>query len=102
MRFATLQGAVGRDALRRIPELAHVDSVVLLHPGGAWVQSTAVLEIARYIGGVWGLAVVGYVLPRALRDWGYAWIAKRRYAMFGKVDVCPIPPLDERARFLDS
>ncbi len=102
MRFATLQGAVGREALRRVPQLAPVDSIVLLHPGGAWVKSTAVLEIARYVGGVWGLAVAGYVLPRAVRDWVYAWVAKRRYAMFGKYDECPIPLPDQRARFLDS
>lgn len=101
MRFATLQGEIGRTALHRLPQLADVDSVVLLHPGGAWVRSTAVLEIARYVGGVWGLAVIGYIVPRAIRDWVYDQVAKRRYATFGKFDACPLPTPETRARFLD-
>ena len=100
MRFATLDGALGREAMHRLPALARIDSLVLLHAGGAWVKSTAVLEIARYVGGVWGLATVGYLMPRALRDWLYDAVARRRYAVFGRLDACPLPSAETRARFL--
>ncbi|MEO6445722.1 MAG: DCC1-like thiol-disulfide oxidoreductase family protein [Gemmatimonadaceae bacterium] len=101
MRFATLQGPVGREALRRLPQLAVVDSVILLHPEGAWIKSTAALEIIRYVGGVWTLALVGYLCPRALRDWVYDSVARRRYARFGKLESCPLPSPAQRSRFLD-
>lgn len=101
MRFATLQGEIGQAAIKAIPELATVDSVVLLHRDGAWVRSTAALELARYLGGGWTLALVGYLVPRPLRDWAYDAIARRRYRWFGRYDACPIPSPETRARFLD-
>lgn len=99
MRFAPLDSALGKKALARLPELRDVDSMVLLHRQGAWIKSTAALEIARYVGGIWGFGVLGYLLPRALRDWCYDQVAKRRTAMFGRLDRCMLPAPDERARF---
>lgn len=99
MRFAPLQSAVGREALTRLPELAGVDSMVLLHREGAWIRSTAVLETARYVGGIWGLAVLGYLIPRPLRDWMYDQVAKRRLALFGRVESCSVPTAAQRERF---
>jgi len=100
VRFATLQGKWGRAVVQRNAELAAVDSIILVTPSGAYVRSTAVLEIARYLGGLWTLLLVGYALPRALRDWIYDAVARRRYQTFGKYDACPIPPVDVRHRFL--
>ena len=101
LRFATLQGPLGQEAVRALPELAEVDSVVLLYRDGAWVRSTAALEVARYVGGVWTLALAGYLVPRAWRDAAYDWMARRRYRMFGRFDACPIPSPETRQRFLD-
>lgn len=99
MRFAPLDSTLGKQALARLPDLAGVDSMVLLHRGGAWIKSTAALEIARYVGGFWGVGVLGYVVPRALRDWMYDQVAKRRTAMFGRLDSCMLPSPGERERF---
>ena len=41
------------------------------------------------------------VVPRAVRDWGYGVVARNRYRMFGRYDVCPLPSEDTRDRFLD-
>lgn len=101
MRFATLQGRYGDAARKAMPELAAVDSVVLVTRSGAYVRSTAALEVMRYLGGVWALALVLYALPRPLRDWGYDVIARRRNRVFGRVEACPLPAPDVRARFLD-
>jgi predicted DCC family thiol-disulfide oxidoreductase YuxK len=100
MRFATLQGELGRAALRQLPEIADVDSVVLLHRDGAWVRSTAALEVARYLGGPWSVTLAGYAIPRLLRDWLYDFVARRRYGWFGKLDSCPVPAPEVRTRFL--
>ncbi|HEX4936749.1 MAG TPA: DCC1-like thiol-disulfide oxidoreductase family protein [Gemmatimonadaceae bacterium] len=102
MCFAPLSSAVGREALSRLPSLAGIDSVILLHKEGAWVKSAAVLEIARYVGGIWGLATLGYVVPRALRDWCYDFVARRRYGWFGRLDSCPLPPPEDAPRFLGA
>ena len=101
MRFATLQGEIGQAALRLLPEIADVDSVVLLHRDGAWVRSTAALEVARYLGGAWSATLAAYALPRLLRDWLYDLVARRRYGWFGRLDACPNPSAETRARFLD-
>lgn len=101
MRFATLQGSFGEEARRVVPALARIDSLVLLHREGAWIRSTAALETARYVGGIWSLALVFYLVPRPIRDWVYDWVARIRYKTFGKYDACPIPSPDQRGRFLD-
>ncbi len=101
MRFATLQGSLGDEARRAIPELAKIDSLVLLHRDGAWIRSTAALETARYLGGIWSLALGFYVVPRPIRDWVYDWVARTRYRVFGKFDACRIPSPEQRSRFLD-
>ncbi|MBK6458569.1 MAG: DUF393 domain-containing protein [Gemmatimonadetes bacterium] len=100
MRFAPLKSAVGREALARLPGLANVDSVILVHREGAWIKSTAVLELLRYVGGAWAFATAGYLLPRALRDWCYDFVARRRIAWFGRLDSCRLPSAEDSARFL--
>ncbi|MEO7962520.1 MAG: DCC1-like thiol-disulfide oxidoreductase family protein, partial [Gemmatimonadaceae bacterium] len=67
MRFATLQGEIGQAAMAEFPALRDVDSVVLLQANGATTKSTAVLHVARYLGGLWRVvAAPGWLLPRAL------------------------------------
>src|SRR6267143_5499164 len=95
MRFAPLQGEYARKVLARHPELAGVDSLVLVDGNGAgervWVRSDAILEIARYLGGIWRFAGALRAVPRGLRDWGYDLFARARYRLFGQFDSCPVP-----------
>ena len=103
MRFATLQSELGLAALDEYPSLRGVDSVVLLQPGSASVRSTAVLQVARYLGGIWALlALPGWLLPRGVRDAMYDFVARNRYRVFGKLDACRLPTPEERARFLEA
>jgi predicted DCC family thiol-disulfide oxidoreductase YuxK len=41
------------------------------------------------------------VVPRTVRDWGYGVVARNRYRVFGRYDVCPLPSEATRDRFLD-
>jgi predicted DCC family thiol-disulfide oxidoreductase YuxK len=41
------------------------------------------------------------IVPRVVRDWGYGVVARYRYRVFGRYDVCPLPSEDTRWRFLD-
>jgi len=105
MRFAALQGGFARGVLGRHPELAGVDSLILVDRAGApdeqvSVRSEAALHIVGYLGGIWGIARVLRLVPRVLRDWGYDLFARFRYRLCGRYDACPVPELSVRERFL--
>jgi predicted DCC family thiol-disulfide oxidoreductase YuxK len=100
-RFASLQGEAGRALLarHRLP-LDAMDTVVLIDGDAYWTRSDAALEAARRIGGAWSLAAVFKLVPRQLRDAVYDWVARNRYARWGKRDECWVPTPELRARFL--
>jgi predicted DCC family thiol-disulfide oxidoreductase YuxK len=107
LKFATLQGEFARGVIARHPELAGVDSLVLVEPDAAngrenvYVRSTGALRVARYLGGAWHLTRATAIVPRFLRDWAYDAFARIRYRVFGRYDSCPIPTPEQRARFID-
>jgi predicted DCC family thiol-disulfide oxidoreductase YuxK len=108
-RFASLQSefaiaVLGRHGLK----VADLDSVYVAVNGGSadeslLARSDAVLFVLREIGGLWraGAWALKWV-PRRVRDWGYDWIARHRYRIFGRYETCPIPGESVRARFLDQ
>ena len=104
-RFAALQSEAGQALLLAhgvAPAIlaADPDSVLLLSGGQLYSHSTAVLRIARGLGGVWQLAALGGVLPRAWRDGIYRFIARHRYRWFGRQERCMLPTPALKARFL--
>ena len=106
VRFATLQGEFARRLMERHPELAGVDSLILVEPDAdgterIYVRSAGALRTARYLRGPWRLTRTLGVIPRPVRDWGYDLFARWRYRLFGRHDSCPIPTPEQRARFID-
>ncbi|MBJ6111439.1 thiol-disulfide oxidoreductase DCC family protein [Hymenobacter sp. BT523] len=103
-RFAALQSDAGRALLasHAIEASASIDpeSVLLLSQGRLYSHSDAVLRIARGLGGVWRLAAVGQLLPRAFRDALYRFVACNRYRWFGRQESCMLPTPELQARFL--
>ena len=97
--FAPLQGETARRLLQIAPDTPF-DTVVLLDATGRHEKSNAALRICRHLGGWWRLWLVCYVVPEALRDAVYSFIARHRYAWFGQRDSCRLPTPQERARFL--
>jgi predicted DCC family thiol-disulfide oxidoreductase YuxK len=104
-RFASLQSESGKAALRahgRSLPLGAPETIVLIENGRVYERSTAALRIARRLKGpsklLWALVLV----PRALRDVLYGWVARNRYAWFGRTDSCRVPTPALRARFLDE
>lgn len=47
------------------------------------------------------VAAMLQLIPRALREWGYRVVARNRYRVFGRYDICPSPSAETRQRFLD-
>ena len=103
-RFAALQSEAARDLLTAqglpAPPTTEPESVLLLSGGRLYSHSTAVLRIAAQLGGIWRLAAVGGVLPRAWRDALYRFVARNRYRWFGRQENCLLPTPELRNRFL--
>ena len=65
-------------------------------------RSDAILRAGRELGGLWGLAAnIGRIVPRAIRDLFYRFVATNRYRVFGKYETCMLPEPQHRAKFLD-
>jgi len=96
--FAPLQSTVGQKALSEIS--GNVDSIVLFYRNRYYIKSTAVLNTAKLLGGVWSLFYVFIVIPRFIRDYAYDTMAKKRYKWFGKKNECMVPTPEIRSRFL--
>ncbi|MDR9400492.1 MAG: thiol-disulfide oxidoreductase DCC family protein [Psychroflexus sp.] len=102
-RFASLQSEIGQELTReRGIDTSQVDSIILIDPGNAYyIKSTAALEIAKRMDGLYPMLQLFLILPASVRDWGYDYIAKNRYKWFGKRDECKIPTPDEKAKFIE-
>jgi predicted DCC family thiol-disulfide oxidoreductase YuxK len=106
VRFAALQGVFGTSVRARHPELTSVDSMLWIEPTvdgseRVYVRSAAALRLARYLGGIWRVLLLGYLLPTALRDGLYNFIARHRHQIGGTRDDCLVVPPDLRGRFVD-
>jgi predicted DCC family thiol-disulfide oxidoreductase YuxK len=106
VRFAPLQGVFAASVRVRHPEIASVDSMLWVEPqdeGGerVFVRSAAALRLASYLGGIWRVLLLGYVLPTAFRDGLYNFIARHRHRIAGPRQACLVVPPDLRSRFLD-
>ncbi|QLK25711.1 DCC1-like thiol-disulfide oxidoreductase family protein [Natrinema zhouii] len=103
-RFASLQSDIGTALLAEhgLPT-DELESIVLIEGDDCYVKSSAVIRIARLLGGGYALLGPSRFLPRRLRDWAYDFVAARRYRWFGKRNQCAMPPadVDVGARFLE-
>ena len=66
-------------------------------------KSTAVIKILNNLDGFFPIiAKIFSIFPRFLRDAIYNLIAKYRYKIFGKSEVCRLPSKEEKSYFLDE
>ena len=101
-RFAAMQTQAGRSLLQANGlDAEDPMSFLLLDEKGARTDSDAVIAVLIGLGGVWRAAAIFRLLPRALRDPAYRWLARNRYRWFGKKERCYLPDAEHRSRFLD-
>jgi predicted DCC family thiol-disulfide oxidoreductase YuxK len=100
-RFASLQSDIGQALLRQHGlSTQKFDTVVLLDGPRVFLRSDAPLEVARRLGGLWSLFYAFKIVPRALRDAVYDWVARNRYRWFGHQSECFLPSPAWKGRFL--
>jgi predicted DCC family thiol-disulfide oxidoreductase YuxK len=101
-KFAPLQSDAGRALLHTEPKPADLqDTIVLIENGHAYTRSTAALRIAKRLYRLWPVLYVFIIVPRPIRNYIYNWIARNRYAWFGRKESCMIPTPELKKRFLD-
>lgn len=63
-------------------------------------EADAVFYLLTHLAFPWRLAVIGYLVPRFIRNAAYRWVAKRRHTLFPRPQACALPDAGERRRFL--
>jgi len=101
-RFAPLGGETFVSKVPAVVQGGLPDSIVVLTGDGRLLtRSDAFVHILRRVGG--GLKSLGgalAIIPRPMRDFGYDFVARIRYKVFGRRDeVCPLVPPELRKRF---
>ena len=101
-RFVAIQSELGQNIVKHIGiNPMYIDSVILYEPGVSYYyKSTAALQIAKELSGIFTLANIFTLLPVSLRDFIYDYIAKNRYKWYGKKEACMIPTKDLKSKFL--
>lgn len=102
-KLAAMQGAHGRTLLAS-HGLSPDDpaSLLLVQGDRGYVDTDAIIRVLRSLGTGWRL--LGNLLklvPRAIRDLLYRWLARNRYQLFGRRSHCRLPDPAQAWRFLD-
>jgi predicted DCC family thiol-disulfide oxidoreductase YuxK len=69
--------------------------------GRAFTSLDAMIRAGRRVGGAGRLLQVLNLMPRSLQDWLYRALARNRYRLFGRIDMCSIPDPALRARLIE-
>ncbi len=100
-RFAALQTEAGQKLLQAHGLTGELDSMVLVAGDRAFIRSSAALETLRLLGPWWGWVGVFRLVPRAVRDRVYDFVARHRHRVWPAPDRCRVIPPADRARFLE-
>ncbi|MBL7690761.1 MAG: DUF393 domain-containing protein [Flavipsychrobacter sp.] len=101
LTFCSLQSGRGAAVMKKVENTAATPKSIILKAGDKYyTKSTAVLKIARILGGAWALLYPLVLIPRPLRDVVYDLIARNRYRWFGRSGTCMMPDHTVAARFL--
>ncbi len=100
-RFAALQSEIAKELLTKfdLPE-DDFDSFILISQNKILKKSSAAFEIAKDLNGWLKIFSPLKLLPNSFNDFIYDLVAKNRYKIFGKRDVCRIPTEEDKIKFL--
>jgi predicted DCC family thiol-disulfide oxidoreductase YuxK len=101
LRFAPLQGSTAAALRAEHPEIPDlVETVVLVEGDKPKLRSKAILHLSRHLRAPWRWLYRVRWLPGFILDLGYRVVAKVRYRIWGRADLCALPSPEQRARFL--
>lgn len=106
LRFAPLQGETAAALRARHPQIPEaLESFVYVERDAdrelVHLRSAAAFRVLARLDTPWRqLSRLRALLPVALWDRLYLAFARRRYRLFGKLESCPVPTPEYKARFL--
>jgi predicted DCC family thiol-disulfide oxidoreductase YuxK len=100
-KLASLQSEIGQQLYRKVGlDPSDPQSLIVVDADRLLTDSDAVIAIWTGLGGPWTAAAAFRIVPRSVRDLVYRWIARNRYRLFGKREVCWVPAPSDRGRLL--
>ena len=75
-------------------------SWLYVRQGEAFASLDAVIRVGQELGGRWHLLRVLRIFPNAVQNVLYGWVARNRYRLMGRVDLCSMPDPDIQVRLL--
>tara|TARA_B110000046_G_scaffold8836_1_gene8988 strand:- start:6266 stop:6661 length:396 start_codon:yes stop_codon:yes gene_type:complete len=102
LKFASLQSEYAQNVVpKALLDRDNLDTIIVYTDGKFYERSKAVLKLCKVLGGGFYVFLIGYLIPRFIRDGLYRFIANNRYYWFGKTEQCRIPTVDLKDRFLE-
>ena len=98
----SLQSDIGQQYLQKFNlPLNDFDTFILIDGDEFYTASTAALMVSKNLSGFVKYLYPFIHIPKFIRDIFYRLIAKNRYALFGKSEVCRVPTKENKNKFLD-
>lgn len=100
-KLATVQSEEGQAILSffGLP-LDQYETMLLVEGNQVFGKSDGLLRIIKQLPFPWPILGCFRLIPRPVRDWVYDRVARNRYRLFGKRDVCVVPDKADEQRFL--
>lgn len=67
------------------PSLQNINSILFIASNQVFIESDAIIEIAKHLSYPYKLLAAGRLVPKKWRNNIYRWIAKNRYHWFGRI-----------------
>ena len=77
------------------------ESWLYLSEGRAYTSLDAMIRVGARLGGAGWLLQPLRLIPRAIQDWLYRRLARNRYRLFGRTDMCGLPDPALRQRLME-
>ncbi|MGD1933628.1 MAG: thiol-disulfide oxidoreductase DCC family protein [Candidatus Phaeomarinobacter sp.] len=77
------------------------ESWLYIEEGSAYTSLDGLIRAGKRVGGIGHTLQVFRLLPRFAQDWLYRRIARNRYYLFGRAEMCALPDPALRARLME-
>lgn len=77
------------------------ESWLYIEDGQAYTSLDGLIRAGKRVGGIGRILQIFRLLPRAAQDWLYRRIARNRYRLFGRTQMCELPDPALRKRLME-
>lgn len=99
--FAMAQSEFGESLYRHYGlKSEDYETNLIIADGKVFAKSRAFARAMATLGLPWSMLQIIRLVPTPVADWLYDRIARNRYRLFGRHDVCQLPSPDMRARLI--